>query len=152
MNAIEIVVFISAQVLIWGSLFTFVTDDSHFQRHRVFTSTKNLYSWIIHNTEASHPPVAFDITYKNKQFAIGIIKNEVNYHYSNYRIFINGEEAGIYHVLRHMFLNSYHFETVNRRHESEVISILHAGNKVLKKMNKQQKINTDSWDQYSYFK
>lgn len=152
MNASEIVIFISAQVLVWWFSLTFINDNSRFQKHRLWKSIYNILVHITANTEVNHPPVEFDITYKNKQFAIGIIEDKINYHYSNYRIFINGEEAGVYHVLHHMFLNSYYFETKNKRHQSEVESILHAGNKVLKKMNKPKKINTDSWDQYSYFK
>lgn len=152
MNAIEIAIFISVHVFIWWTFFTFINSDSRFQKHRVFKSIVNIQEWIIHNTEMSHPPCAFNIIYKNKKFAIGIIKDEVNYHYCTYRIFINGEEAGIYHVLHHMFLNSYYFESVNRRYESEVVSILHAGNKVLKSMERSKKEKKDSWDAYSYFK
>jgi hypothetical protein len=152
MNATEIAICISAHVLIWWVFFTFVNDNSRFQKHRLFTSITNIQEWIIRNTKAGHPPCAFSIVYKNKTFAIGIIKDEVNYHYCTYRIFINGEEAGIYHILHHMFLNSYYFEPLNKRHESEVVSILHAGSKVLKKMNKSAKDKTDSWDEHSYFK
>lgn len=152
MNTIEIGIFISLHVLIWWVFFTFMNDNSRFQKHRLYTSITNVHEWIINNTKEGNPPCAFSIVYKNKTFAIGIIKDEVNYHYHTYRIFINGEEAGVYHVLRHMFLNSYYFETMNRRHESEVISILHAGNKVLRKMNKPEKTKTNGWDEYSYFK
>lgn len=152
MNSIESVIFISAHVLIWWVFFTFISTNSRFQKHRLWKSIQNILVYVDAHTKKNHSPVEFDIFYKNKKFAIGVIKNEVNYYYSNYSVFINGEAAGIYHVLRHLCLNSYHFETKNGRHESEIISILHAANKVLKKMNKTQKINTDSWNQYSYFK
>lgn len=152
MNAIEIAIFIGVQVLIWWSFFTFVNDNSRFQKHRLYTFIKNIHDWIRSNTKEGQPPCAFDIIYKNKKFAIGIIKDEVNYHYCTYHIFINGEEAGIYHILHHMFLNSYYFETLNKRYKSEVVSILHAGNIVLKCMEKPKKEKKDSWKENSYFK
>lgn len=152
MSAIETAIFICSELLILWVLFTFVNDDSRFQKHRVFKSIMNVHEWIMRNNQGGHPPCAFSIVYKNKTFAIGIIKEEVNHHYCTYRIFINGEEAGIYHILQHMFLNSYYFETMNRRHKSEVVSILHAGNKVLKSMDKPKKEKKDSWNEYSYFK
>lgn len=139
-------------LLVWTFFFTVCADDSKVQKRRLRKSIERILEYINDNTKDGCPPTELNIIYKNKKFAIGIIKNEVNYHYSTYRIFINGDEAGVYHVLHHMFLNSYYFETKNKRHESEVISILHAGNKVMKKMNKPEKIKENGWDEYSYFK
>lgn len=152
MNTIEIAIFISLHVLIWWFFFTFLSDNSRFQKHRLYKAINNIDDWITNNTKCGHPPCAFNIIYKNKKFAIDIIKDEVNHHYCTYRICINEEDAGIYHVLHHMFLNSYYFETLNKRHESEVVSILHAGNNVLKHSEKPKKEKKNSWSEYSYFK
>lgn len=153
MNKIcETIMWMLPSVFIWWAFLTFVNDNSRFQKNRLRKSIDNIYSYIMANTKESHPPIEFNIIHKNKKFAIGIIKDEVNYHYYNYRIFINGEEAGVFHILRHTCLNSYHLESVNKRHCDEVTSILHAGNKVLKQMSKNKKEKKDGYTEYSYFK
>lgn len=144
--------FIVPNLLVWTFFFTVCADDSKVQKRRLRKSIERILDYISANTKESSPPTELNIIHKNKKFAIGIIKNEVNYHYSTYRIFINGDEAGVYHRLQHMFVSSYYFEPVNKRHKDEVVSILHAGNKVIKKMQKPKKEKKDGYSEYSYFK
>lgn len=148
----DICCMIVPSLFVWVLFFTLVVDDSKLQKYRVRCSIENIYKWIMSETKDGSPPCAFNIIHKNKKFSIGIIKNEVNYHYCTYRIFINGDEAAVYHQLKHLWCSNYYFEEINKRHKDEVVSILHAGNKVLKKMNKPKKVKNNGWDEYSYFK
>jgi hypothetical protein len=97
-------------------------------------------------------PAQFDLVYKNKTFKIGTVVEKVNYQYTLYRIFINGEEAGNYHRLQHDFMNSYYYDSVNRRDGCEVRAIIHAASKAIKKLKKMEpeKGPTTLYD--SYFK
>jgi hypothetical protein len=76
----------------------------------------------------------------------------MNSQYSTYEIFINGNKAAIYHRLEHMWMSSYYFEAVNKRHRDEVESIIYAGVKVINKLNKPVKEKKDGYTEYSYFK
>ena len=137
-------------VLLWVLMLSFVPDDCKFQQNRLRKALENLHKHIKANTEGA-TPTQYTVTYKNKKFDIGIIKESFNNHYCTYRIFINGEEAGVYHILSKLFFNSYYFQEINHRYSSEVIAIIHAGNKVLKKTEKKLKVKTNSWNEYSYF-
>ena len=149
---VDICCMVVPTLILWTIFFTMCTDDSKLQKYRVRCSIENIHEYIICNTKAGSAPCALNIIYKNKKFEIGIIETVVNYHYRTYRIFINGDEAAVYHQLRHLWACSYYFEEINKRHKDEVISILHAGNKVLKKMSKQKEEKKDGWSEYSYFK
>lgn len=147
---VEYILVFLPSVFLWVIMLSFIPDDCKFQQNRLRKALVNLHKHITDITDGA-TPAQYTVTYKNKKFDIGIIKESFNTHYYTYRIFINGEEAGVYHILSKLFFNSYYFEEVNRRHSSEVISIIHAGNKALKKTEKKLKVKTDGWTEYSYF-
>jgi hypothetical protein len=107
------------------------------------------------NTQANHPPIEINIIYKNKKFAVGIIKTEVSSYYSTYKIFINGNEAGCYHKMKKSYLQcgyQYSYEEVNKRHRQEVTAIIYAAYSLLKQKEKPKKEKKDGYTEYSYFK
>ena len=149
---ITICLYILFTGVIWQLSMLFLYSDSRFQKRRFRIALDRICEYITNNTKKNHPPVEMNIIYKNKKFAVGIIKEEVNYHYSTYRIFINGDEAACYHQLKHMYSNSYHFEEINKRHRNEVEAIIYAANTVLKQAGKPKKEKKDGYTEYSYFK
>ena len=139
-------------IIVLTFFLTVCSDDSKLQKYRLRCSIENIYNYIISNTKAGQCRCELNIIHKNKKFGIGIIENEVNDHYKTYTIFINGDDAAIYHQLTHFWGCSYYYQAVNKRHKDEVISILHAGNKVIKKLQKSKEEKKDGWSEYSYFK
>lgn len=140
--------------LVWHLFAFFFFDESRYQKWRFRNALDRIYDYIMNNTQANHPPIALNIIYKNKKFAIGIIKTEVSSHYSTYQIFINGDEAGCYHKMKKSYLRSgyyYAYDEVNKRHRTEVASIIYAATKVLKDMEKPKKVKNDGYTEYSYF-
>ena len=138
-------------ILAWHFFFIFCMQDGRVQKIRVRKSLNRIYEYTFSKKEPGHVQPEVEVTYKNKTFKVGIIKNEVNYCYTKYDIFINGDLAGHYHKLTHSVLCSYYFQEANHRDESEVIAIVHAAARSVKKLEKDTtekpvKLN------YSYFK
>ena len=139
-------------IILWHIVLICFADESRVQKFRFRKAVERI---IDHNTSMISADNRFpelNIIHKNREFAIGIIFKEVNNRYSTYAIFINGEEAAIFHRLKHLGSSSYYLEEVNKRHKGEVISIIMAGNRAIKKMNKPKKEKTDGYSEYSYFK
>jgi hypothetical protein len=130
----------------------FLTYDSRYQKYRLRKSIEEIACWVDEHTSVGTQPAQFDLVYKNKNFKIGTVVEKVNYHYTLYRIFINGEEAGNYHRLQHDILNSYYFDSVNRRDEFEVRAIIEATSKAIKKLKKTDPKETPRTLYDSYFK
>ena len=130
----------------------FIDSDSKYEKWKLRKSLDRIYDRLNKSKQAGikYPEVSF--IYKNRNFSVGIYKKDFNNHYCTYTIYINGAEAGCYHKLEHLFLNSYYFESINRRDRLEVIKIVHACNKVVKKMNKATQEKPMSCADYSYFK
>lgn len=149
---VEICTLILPVALAWHILFIFFVPDSRCQLNRFRKVLDRLIEELNVQAEDGARYPELNIIYKNKKFSIGIIIKEVNYHYSTYTIFINGEEAGYYHRLKHLWKNSYYFEECNHRHRGEVESIIYACNKVLKQKSKTKKEKLDGYTEYSYFK
>ncbi len=141
-------------IIMWHFLLIFVTDSSRYQNYRLRCALDHIYTFGVNKKEETSSVIApeTEVTYRNKNFTVGIIKSEVNYHYTTYRIFINGDEAGMYHKLKHDFMHSYYFEPVNRRHKDEVVSIVHAANRKIRRQNKITAEKPPRYDDYSYFK
>ena len=143
----EICLMVVPNAIIWCFFFTFCMTDSKYQLYR-FRKALDTIGEHLDNSSA----MELNIIHKNKKFAISIVKSEINSQYSTYEIFINGNKAAIYHQLKHMWMSSYYFEEVNKRHRDEVESIIYAGAKVIKKLNKPVKEKKDGYTEYSYFK
>lgn len=138
-------------IIIWHIFAIFCMDDSRFQKIRVRKSLERIYNYALDRKEPGHVQPEVDVTYRNKQFKVGVFKDNVNSQYAIYDIYINGELAGHYHRLAHDIVCSYYFETENHRSKDEVIAIVHAASKAVKKKVKEttEKEVTPS---YSYFK
>ena len=151
----EICLYILPTTLIWHLFGFFVFDESKYQKYRFRKALDQIHEYIMNNTQANHPPIELNIIYKNKKFAVGIIKTEVSNYYSTYQIFINGDEAGRYHKMKKSYLCSgyhYSFEEVNKRHRQEVTAIIYAANRLLKQRDKPKKEKKNGYTEYSYFK
>ena len=138
-------------ILVWHIFFIFFMSDGRYQKYRVRKSLENIYKYQLdHKGDRTVPPEVC-VTFKNRNFKVGIVKTDSNRQYSTYRIFINGDEAGIYHRLEHFVLSSYYFEEQNHRLSHEVVAILHAASKKIKREERtttEKPITSD----YSYFK
>lgn len=137
----------------WQLLYFFVYDCGRIQRWRLRRALDNIVSFIKDNTAAGRPPIELTFCYKNKKFGVGVLEKEIEYSvYKTYEIFINGDAAAKLHCLEHLFSNSYRMVTVNNRHEDEIIKIIHACNKYLKKLEKElNKDKVPEWKANSYF-
>lgn len=151
----EICLMVAPSAIVWHLFGFFVFDESRYQKYRFRKALDRIYEYIMNNTQANHPPISLNIIYKNKKFAVGIIKTEVTDYYSTYQIFINGDEAGCYHKMKKSYLRSgyyYAYEEINKRHRTEVYAIIYAAVKVLKDQEKPKKEKNDGYTEYSYFK
>jgi hypothetical protein len=133
-------------------LLSFLSEDFRIQKYSFRKALDRILSDLKAQAEKGTKHPELSIIHKNREFAIRIALKEVNSHYSTYTIFINGEEAAVYHKLRHCWLCSYFLEEINKRHKMEIISIVRAGARVLRKRDKPKKENTNSYSEYSYFK
>ena len=147
----EICIVAIPAVILLHIVFLFFSSDSKFQRGRLRKALDHIYDKLCAATKAGvkHPTV--DIIHKNKPFAIGIYKRKVNHYYSTYEIYINGDDAGVYHRLKQGFGSSYYFEPMNGRYTWEVEDIIRAADKEIKKLEKSTKEKPLSWDEHSYF-
>jgi hypothetical protein len=97
-----------------------------------------------------------DFVYKNRNFRVGIYKKEHNYRYSTYEIFINDDGAGIFHTIGDCCTIQSYFEKQNNREQYEVMEIINACAKKIRKENKKRTKevaeNVSSWNEFSYFK
>ena len=142
-------------VIIWQFFFTFLYSESKYQKYKFRCALDNIYSHNMSNTPSGKPPVEFKVCYRNKEFAVGVLKSDIEVHnmprYATYQIFINGEEVACYHRLKNI-AGAYYYEAMNRRHENEVTSIIYAANKKIKKLTKATRGVADGYTEYSYFK
>lgn len=135
--------------VVWSLAAYYFSDSSPRQQKRLQDSLELIYAHL--KKKDTVVPASYVVTYKNKTFEVGVLETEVN-RYITYRIFINGEEAGCFHILRHIYKNTYYFEPINRRHEDEVRAIIRAAAKQLREQIKANKTKTNYYSEYSYFK
>lgn len=129
----------------------FISNDGKVQRWRQRRACEAFLDWAEYNSEGG--PAEFSVIHKNTPFRVSVVFEEYNHHFYTYDIFINGERAGRYHVLHKCVSNSYYFESINKRNENEVISILLATHKAIKKEENRSKEPKDAnTTNYSYFK
>ena len=139
-------------ILVWHIFFIFFMSDGRYQKYRVRKSLENIHRYQLDHKGDKTVPPEVSVTFKNRNFKVGVIKTDSNRQYSTYRIFINGEEAGVYHRLEHCVLSSYYFEEQNHRMSHEVVGILHAASKKIKREERTTTEKPMKSDDYSYFK
>ena len=130
-------------------------ENSKYQKNRFRKSIECVYKYIMKMNDCAKDGIRFHelkLIYKNKEFAIGIHKKEHTDRYITYQIFINGEEAGMFHQVGDCCNTQYYFEALNKRHKAEVTMIVNAGAKEVKKLAKATAKKKYSWNENSYFK
>ena len=140
---IDLCIMFVPSIIVWHLFFEFVYSTGRYQKYRFRKALEKLLL---------SPYDTIDIIHKNKKFAVHIEFKRINAHYGYYEIYINEKLAATYHQLSHACLNSYYFSEENKRHQSEVDSIVYATCKVLKDKEKPKKVKHNGWDEYSYFK
>jgi hypothetical protein len=147
----EICLCVLPSALIWHLFAFFVFSDSRFQKYRLRKALEKILNHLATAEESGVRFPELSIIYKNRRFSIGIVYKEINSQYSTYEIFINGADAGVYHRLKHNCCSTYYLEPLNKRHATEVRSIVMAGDRVLKKMSRPKKEKKNGYTEYSYF-
>jgi hypothetical protein len=154
MNPIfEWLLILAVDFVIFQLTYFFYFDTGRIQKWRFRNAVDRVLGYINDNTAEGHPPCEVSFIYKNKKFNVGVIKKTVNYHYTKYLLFINGEDVATYHCLKHDTLNTYYFEKTSRRDPSEIIKIFRAASKHLKRLEKETtEKRIPEWKADSYFK
>jgi hypothetical protein len=146
------VVAIVSSLITWQLMWFFLFDEGRIQKWRLRKSIETIRKYISDNIKEGGLPFALTVTYRNRVFEVGILEEKVNSVYKYYHIFINGEDVAKYHCLNHVCLNSYYFEKTSRRDPTEICKILHAGNKYLKRLEKETtEMKIPEWKANSYF-
>jgi hypothetical protein len=147
------------QILMWHFIWLVVDHNSKHQRGRFKKSLDKIHNYLKEQNETAHDGIWFHelkVIYKNREFRIGVIKKEHNYHYTTYSVFINGDEAGVLHRIGDCCTNQYYFEKQNNREPYEVMEIINATAKKIKKEqdSNARKVNRTlcGSNEYSYFK
>ena len=131
------------------------SDDSRHQKRKLRNSLTHINSYLVKLNLDSNDGIRFHelkVIYKNRESKIGVHKKEHNYYYITYDIFINGDEAGVLHQIGDSLWSQYYFEQQNHREKSEVMAIVNAGAKEVKRLAKSTTEKKSSWNEYSYFK
>ena len=156
MNIYEFICFsVLPAILFFHYLCFMVDEDSKYQHNRFRKSIERVYKHSVSMNEYAHDGIKFHevkVIYKNKEFMIGIYKKEHSNRYTTYELFINGDEAGTFHILGDCCRTRYYFETENNRYKAEVMQIIHAGAKEVKKLTRATTEKKASWNEHSYFK
>ena len=142
-------------IMFFHYLCLFVDEDSKYQLNRFRKAIERIYKYIVYMNEYFHDGIKFHevkVICKNKEFLVGIHKKEHSNRYAIYELFINGDEAGTFHILGDCCTTRYYFETENNRYKAEVMAIVQAGAKEVKKLTRATSEKKASWNEYSYFK
>lgn len=135
----------------WQLAMHFCGTGSPRQMKKLANALRRIYNHIDKNTEYGHPPIEYKFTYRNINFAIGVLQEKVD-RYTKYRVFINGDEAGCLHELYGFATYKYYFEALNNRPEDEVVAIIYAAFKQLDKQQTAEIMKKVSTANNSYFK
>ena len=127
------------------------SEKSKVQKYRFRKALDRILFDLTAKSEEGAKYPELSIIHKNRKFSIAATYEEINNRYGIYTVFINGQEAALYHRFKHDLLSSYYLEEVNKRHMREVISIVLAGDKVLRKLAKPVKEKRNGYSEYSYF-
>ena len=126
-------------VIMLHFIFLFVDHNSKFQKGKLKKSLESIYCHLKERNENAHDGIRFH-------------ELKHSYHYTTYSIFINGDEAGQLHRIGDCCYNQYYFETQNHREQVEVMDIINAGAKEVKRLAKTTTEKKSSWNEHSYFK
>lgn len=153
MTFIDYVIGFGSCFVAWAVMHFFFMSDGGVQRWRLRNALDNIVRYIQNNTADGHPPCEVTFYYKNKKFSVGVLKNDVEHLvYKNYDIYINGDDAGKLHCLQYLFHYNYLFKPVNNRSEDEIIKIIQACNKHIKKLEEEYtEKEIPEWRTRSYF-
>lgn len=139
---------------IFQLIYFFYFDAGRMQKWRLRNAIDNVSRYLenerVENDKLLRGEVSF--YYRNRKFNLGIIEHRENNVYRIYEIFINGEDVAKYHCMQHEYLRTYYFEKTSRRDPTEVIKIIHAANKHVKKIEKSTtEKKVPDWKADSYF-
>ena len=140
---------------IFQLIYFFYFDVGRMQKWRLRNAIDNVSRYLenerVENDKLLRGEVSF--YYRNRKFNLGIIEHRENNVYRIYEIFINGEDAAKYHCMQHECLRTYYFEITSGRDASEVIKIIHAANRQVRKIEKEKADHkVPEWKANSYFK
>lgn len=135
-------------------VYFFYFNEGKVQKWRLRKSIDRIIDYCNSITKDGDIRAQVHFVYKGKVFDVGIFDKDVNYHYKLFDIYVNGEHDAEYHCLRHSSLNSYQLYTYHNRDSNEVIKLIHAAAKSVKKLEKEitEKRNDVSCYTKSYFK
>lgn len=156
MNTIVEWLFIFAvDIAIFQLMYFFYFDTGRYQKRRLRNAVDHIGRYLdnecIENDKLLRGEVSF--YYRNRKFNLGIIEHKENNVYKIYEIFINGEDVAKYHCMQHECLRTYYFEITSGRDASEVIKIIHAANRQVRKIEKENAYHkVPEWKANSYFK
>ena len=135
--------------------FLFCSDESKYQKRKLRNRLTTINGYLIMLNETADEGIKFlnmRVICRNREFLVGVFKKDYNYRYATYAIFINGDEAGMLHQIGDCCKSEYYFEKQNNREPYEVMEIIKAGAKEVKKLTKATTEKKASWNEYSYFK
>lgn len=135
-------------------IYFFYFDEGRVQKWRLRKSIDSIIDYCSRITKEGDIRAQVHFVYKSKVFDIGIFDKDINYYYKLFDIYVNGEHDAEYHCLKHTCLRSYQLCTHHNRSSSEVIKLIHAAAKYVKKLEKEITERKDAASLYSnsYFK
>jgi hypothetical protein len=153
-NFLEGLLITAINLTIFQLMYFFYFDEGRVQKWRLRKSIDSIINYCSSITKAGDIRAQVHFVYKGKVFDVGIFDKDVNYHYKLFDIYVNGEHDAEYHCLKHDCLRSYKLCTHNNRSSTEVIKLIHAAAKKVKKLEKEltEKKDTTSLYSNSYFK
>lgn len=140
--------------VVFQLVYFFYFNEGRVQKWRLRNSIDRIIDYCSSITKEGGIRAQVHFVYKSKVFDVGIFDKEVNYHYKLFDIYVNGEHDAEYHCLRHGLLNSYQLHTYHNRDANEIIKLIHAAAKSVKKLEKEVTEKRDNASLYSnsYFK
>lgn len=140
--------------VVFQLVYFFYFNEGKIQKWRLRNSIDRIIEYCDSNTKDGSIRAQVHFVYKGKVFDIGIFDKDINYHYKLFDIYVNGEHDAEYHCLRHSSLNSYKLHTYHNRDANEIIKLIHAAAKKVKKWEKELTEKKDNANLYSnsYFK
>lgn len=153
-NFLELLLILAVNFAIFQLMYFFYFDEGRMQKWRLRNSIDCIIGYCDSITKDGDIRAQVHFVYKGKVFDVGIFDKDLNYCYKLFDIYVNGEHDAEYHCLKHDCLRSYRLCTHNNRSSSEVIKLIHAAAKHVKKLEKEitERKDTTSLYSNSYFK
>lgn len=153
-NFLEWLLILAVNLAIFQLMYFFYFDEGRMQKWRLRNSIDRIIGYCNSITKDGGIRAQVHFVYKGKVFDVGIFDKDLNYCYKLFDIYVNGEHDAEYHCLKHDCLRSYQLCTHNNRSSLEVIKLIHAAAKHVKKLEKEVTEKKDTTGLYSnsYFK